>query len=109
VPDAGGSNDEVQPSVLEKDPGDRLSEELALLESATRALDAGQYDEAEARSAEHRRRFPAGMLIEERERILILALAKLGRRDEAVEAWSAFRRRFPNSVYRDALSRALEE
>lgn len=52
---------------------------------------------------QHRARFPAGVLAEEREVIAIEALKRLGRTAEAERRVEAFARRFPGSAYRKKL------
>ena len=46
----------------------------------------------------HARRFPSGALVEERERLAIEALLRLGRRTDAEARAERFHRRFPRSV-----------
>lgn len=72
--------------------------EVKLLERAQDAL-RGRPAEALALSQEHARRFPRGMLGQEREVIAIEALAKLGRTDEARARADRFRARFPGSSH----------
>lgn len=64
----------------------RLAEEVAILSRATSALHAGRADEALAAAAEHQRKFPAGMLAEERIAVRAQALCLLGRTGEAERA-----------------------
>jgi hypothetical protein len=72
--------------------------EVRLLE---RAQDAVRSRPAEALSLaeEHARRFPRGMLVQERELIAIEALMELGRRDEAKARAERFKARFPGSSH----------
>ena len=60
-----------------------LSEEVALLARARRALRAGQADAALAALHEHARRFPRGQLVRERERSMVTALCLAGRHAQA--------------------------
>jgi hypothetical protein len=54
-----------------------------------------------AATAEHRRRFPHGVLAQEREVIAIEALQRLGRQAEARARGARFFSRFPDSAYRE--------
>jgi hypothetical protein len=47
----------------------------------------------------HARDFPAGQMIEEREALIVQALAQSGRTSEARAAAARFRARFPRSVF----------
>jgi len=60
-----------------------LAEEVALLSKATRALHARQADEALRALGEHQRKFPNGVLTEERLGARAQALCLLGRKAEA--------------------------
>jgi len=76
--------------------------EAEFLERARGAL--GQSPAAALSLAnQHRARFPAGVLAEEREVIAIEALKRLGRTAEAEQRVEAFARRFPGSAYRKKL------
>jgi hypothetical protein len=76
--------------------------EAEFLERARGAL--GQSPAAALSLAnQHRARFPAGVLAEEREVIAIEALKRLGRTAEAERRIEAFARRFPGSAYRKKL------
>jgi hypothetical protein len=75
-----------------------MSEEASLLQSAQRALAAGQATSALALLAEHEQRFPSGVLAEERRVAKVLALCALGRADEATILARAFVARSPRSV-----------
>ena len=65
--------------------------------------------QALALTVEHARRFPTGVLAEEREVIAIEALAKLGRDDEARSRSSAFFAAHPGSAYRLRIDDALRK
>jgi len=75
-----------------------MSEEASLLQRAQRALAAGQAATALALLAEHERRFPSGVLAEERRVAKVLGLCALGRADEATILARAFVARAPRSV-----------
>jgi hypothetical protein len=60
-----------------------------------------------ALTAEHARRFPSGMLAEEREVITIEALARLGRADAARARAATFFAAHPGSAYRPRIDDAL--
>jgi hypothetical protein len=79
--------------------------ELAILERARDAIAKGDHAAGLRAIATHQRRFPAGLLREEREALRVKALAGLGKADEAQRAAEQFRERFPRSV----LSRGMEE
>jgi hypothetical protein len=58
-------------------------------------------------TSEHARRFPDGVLAEEREAIAIEALVAAGRGDPARARFTQFVARFPDSSYRRHLERLL--
>lgn len=55
----------------------------------------------------HAQRYPRGQFSEERERIAIEALVRLGRRGEATTRLDTFRKAFPRSGYRARLERLV--
>jgi len=63
-----------------------------------RAIELAQRDEHD---------HPDGVLAEERAAITIVALARLDRADEAYAAAELFSRRYPNSIHRDLVAKAL--
>lgn len=75
-----------------------MSEEASLLQGAQRALAAGQAPRALTLLDEHERRFPSGMLAEERRVAKVLGLCALGRTEEATILARAFVARSPGSV-----------
>jgi hypothetical protein len=105
----GPGDPEPQPAVsasarsVATDPASRstdastLAEEVGLLRRARAALNAGDPAAALAHLAEHSRRFPAGVLAEERDAARVLALCHAGRRDEARAQASRFLRERPSS------------
>lgn len=104
-PDVSGATPERAPS--ENDGGLALAEERRLLESARAELAHGQTERALGFLEEHRRRFPSGRLSEERDALEVRSLAAGGRRDEARERADAFRARYPRSVLRPVVDRAV--
>lgn len=72
--------------------------EAELLERARGVL-ASNPARALAITDQHRARFPAGVLTQEREVIAIQALKHLGRTDEAARRAADFARHYPNSAY----------
>ncbi len=81
--------------------------EAELLEQARSAL-KGDPARALARANEHRRRFPGGVLVQEREVIAIQALRQLGRASEAERRAEAFSKAFPGSAFQRKLKPARE-
>jgi hypothetical protein len=116
--DAGGSREgEAQPSSTALPEG-RTDEPTAaqdeadgserrLLERARVALGRGRFDDAILATSAHERRFPTGQFTEEREAIAIQALVHLGRIDEARARTLRFEARYPRSLFRGAIERAL--
>jgi hypothetical protein len=71
------------PTPAARSKQDRLSQEVALLSSATKSLNAGRAAEALKVLDEHQRKFPGGLLTEERRAARAQALCSLGRISEA--------------------------
>jgi hypothetical protein len=65
-------------------PADRLGQEVTLLMRATTSLHARRPAEALTTLEEHRRRFPSGLLAEERRAATAQALCALGRRAQGL-------------------------
>jgi hypothetical protein len=72
--------------------------ELAILQRARAAVASARFSAALEPIAEHQRRFPNGLLQEEREALRVKALAGLGETEAASAAARRFREKFPNSV-----------
>lgn len=89
----------TRPSVA---PESTLAAELALLRPARSSAPA----QALALLDEHARRYPRGVLAEERQAQRIVALCGLGRRDEATTALAAFERAYPQSPHTQRARRA---
>ncbi|XYI01123.1 hypothetical protein ACMHYB_15780 [Sorangium sp. So ce1128] len=85
---------------------DELLRESNLIDRA-RAAATQNPDAALAAVDEHRREFPAGRLVEEREYVAIRALMRLGRVDEARARADAFLARYPSTSYADRVHRAV--
>jgi hypothetical protein len=75
-----------------------LDEESRLLAAAQRFLQAGVPVQAWTRLEQHRRRFPAGQLAQERDAARVTALCALGRISEADRAARRYRRSWPDSA-----------
>lgn len=105
TPDGAPASSETAPSAARPavaPPFRPAESEAEFLERARGAL--GQSPAAALSLAnQHRARFPAGVLAEEREVIAIEALKRLGRSAEAERRVEAFARRFPGSAYRKKL------
>jgi hypothetical protein len=89
--DAGPARSRVSPQAA-------LAEESRLLGRAKEALTGGDARGALREVTSHARSFPHGKLIEERERLAIEALIRLGRRPDAEARAERFRQRYPRSV-----------
>ena len=87
-----------------KDEGPQA--EVKLLERAQDAL-RSRPAEALALCTDHVKRFPSGMLVQEREVIAIEALVKTGRKDEARARADRFKARFPGSSHTRRLETLL--
>jgi len=97
---------DVEPPAVSNVPGKpappaQLSE-AELLEQARSALKSDPA-RALARANEHRRRFPGGVLVQEREVLAIQALRQLGRTAEADSRAAAFEKAFPGSAFQRKL------
>ena len=81
-------------------------QELSLLKQASREL-ASSPAQALVLAEQHRRRFPASVMQEERELIAITALARLGRTAEARKRADKFSQAHVGSVYQGQIEDAL--
>jgi hypothetical protein len=88
-------------------PDGDLAAERQLLDVARHAIE--QQDGAAALDAvtRHERRFPNGVLVQEREAMAIRALLLLGRGDDARSRADRFRQRFPDSLLLPAVDAAV--
>jgi hypothetical protein len=83
-----------------------LAAERRLVELARAALARGRAGDALQALEQHRARFPAGQLAEEREGLAVLTRAAAGD-DSAARAAEEFRRRYPRSLLLPAIEAAL--
>ena len=93
------------PAVPDKPAAPAQLSEAELLEQARSALKADP-SRALQRANEHRRRYPGGVLVQEREVIAIQALRQLGRTAEAEQRAEAFSKAFPGSAFQRKLKPA---
>lgn len=84
-----------------------LDAEKALIDRARNAFLHGNAQNALDAVNEHHKRFPAGVLSEEREFHAIRALHQLGQGDAAEKRFDAFRARYPKSLYTESLQKLL--
>jgi hypothetical protein len=84
-----------------------LADERRLLDGARAALSRGEPSQALGPLDEHTRRFPHGVLTEEREALAIQALARSGRTTEAADRASRFDKTYPTSLMMPAVKDAL--
>jgi hypothetical protein len=83
-----------------------ICEERTVLDVARRGLRERHDDVALAAIEEHRARFPAGQLAEERESLRVHVLVAMGRTSDAELAKASFRRAFPDSPLLESVERA---
>jgi len=90
---------EEEPPVVELggETREALRAEIALIGRARRALTAGAVDEAARLLSSHANAHPAGVLIEERQGLLVMTLWHQGKRVEAGQAAKRFEMRYPQS------------
>jgi hypothetical protein len=94
-------------TAIERQPGEATGEsESDLLGRAQAALRADP-NRALSLAAEHRRKFPNGVLVQEREVLSIEALERLGRHKEAVSRADTFLRSFPGSAHRSKVNAVI--
>ena len=88
-------------------PTSDLKAEESILEKARAALKSGTINKARRYLRTHAKRFPRGVLIEEREGLRVRALLKLGRKKQAARRATRFLKRFPRSSQRPMVEEAL--
>lgn len=100
VSEGRGAHQNSAPPQLpaQRGSGTQLEAELALIEQAQGALRAGDAGRALTLLAEHERRFPRGLLREERLASKTLALCRLGMKSEAERVARALERHNPDSA-----------
>lgn len=79
--------------------GDRLAGQIALIDSARRALSAGDNERAESLSVDYKTKFPQGTFSEEAEAIRITAVSQSGDTARARTLGAAFLQAHPSSAY----------
>jgi hypothetical protein len=84
-----------------------LAAERALLDRARQALARGDTEDAERSLELHTRRYPIGLLLEEREALAIKVLVDLGRREEARRRAGKFKERYPRSLFGPSVDEAI--
>jgi hypothetical protein len=102
APQPGASQAELPAPPAQRPSAPEQLSEAELLEQARAAL-RGDPARALARANEHRRRFPGGVLVQEREVIAIQALRQLGRGSDADQRAAAFEKAFPGSAFQRKL------
>lgn len=85
---------------------DALAQELAMIRAVNDALATGAAEQALARLDEHRRRFPAGALLEEAAALQAVALCAAGRGAAGTDAAAAFLSAHPGSLSAERVRRA---
>lgn len=90
------------------DRDESFAREVALIQMARTALARGDNAGALGATEEHRRRFPRGRMVEERESIAIQALASAHRNDEAHARATQFKANYPRSILLPAIDMALQ-
>lgn len=97
APPAAASAASSEPSVTSARRADSLAQEVAILSRATSELRAGRAANALKWVEEHRRKFPNGVLAEERRAARVQALCALGRQREAEPELARLARIAPQS------------
>jgi hypothetical protein len=88
---------------------DRLASESRLLDLARVALAEGDLRRSMTALEQHRRIFPEGQLLPQREALRIEALVASGDYPAALAAANAFRHRFPESLLKVKIDRLLRD
>jgi hypothetical protein len=97
----------AMPSPTASDANSSLAIERRLLDEARQALARGEPQSGLAPLDRHAKRFPKGVLTEEREALAVRLLAALGQSDAATARAENFHRRFPNSLFTPAVDNAI--
>lgn len=88
-------------------PKPSIPSQAELLQQAWSLLSLGEAQHALDLAVKDAQVHADGALSEEREALRIVALAKLGRAGEAADASSAFLAKYPTSVHREVITRAI--
>jgi hypothetical protein len=94
-------------SVGTPDAASSLAAERHLLDEARQALARGEPQTGMKPLGLHAKRFPRGVLTEEREALAVRLLAALGNQTAAIERAQRFHARFPNSLFIPAVDNAV--
>jgi hypothetical protein len=96
----GAATSERRPTPVEPAPAPRstLAEETRILSQARGDLIDGKPEQALVRLGDHARRFPDGMLAEERQALRAVALCEAGRDAEGQTAARSFLREHPHAA-----------
>lgn len=86
----------------------QLRRERALIDGARMAVARRQGDAALNLLSQHAREFPRGELREEREGLMVHALALSGRKADAEDQAARYKNEFPNGLMSDSMDTALE-
>lgn len=86
---------------------DRIADERRLLDAARGAIEREDGAGALAATAEHARKYPSGVFVQESEAIAVRALVLVGRTEEARARVDRFRERFPDSLLLPALESSV--
>jgi hypothetical protein len=97
----------AMPSPTASDANSSLALERRLLDEARQALARGEPQTGLAPLDRHAKRFPKGVLTEEREALAVRLLAALDQSDAATARAENFHRRFPNSLFTPAVDNAI--
>jgi hypothetical protein len=84
-----------------------LAAEQHLLDAARAAIVAGEPERAVTQLERHRAQFPDGLLVEERDAMMVEALAKSSRTSEARALAESFRARYPGSLFAATVDSAV--
>lgn len=109
-PEVKREKDSAQPKTGKRQKRtDDLAAERNLIEIARTALGRGRGANALSALNQHKKTFPMGRLTEEREALIVLALAALGRLEEAQKRAQRFRRAYPKSMFLHAVNQVFEK
>ena len=98
---------QTQPKGAPTKPRADLRAEEALLEQARAAINSGRVHRAWKHLRKHAKRFPKGVLVEEREGLWVRGLIRAGRKQRAARRAERFLKRFPRSSQRPMVEKAL--